>query len=117
MDAQRQVATCLYENDRLQGKVPRAIPEPRTDDLTGNAVCPTGEAVPGVANVWLTTEPLVFPSLSQVITANLVDVKYYEDMVAQNDKLRVLARYVSWVSGALRGRLHSCPQLWSNTGS
>jgi hypothetical protein len=41
-DAQRQVATALYENDRLQGKVPRAVPEPRTDMSTADAVCCEG---------------------------------------------------------------------------
>jgi hypothetical protein len=30
----------------------------------------------------------------QVITATLVDVKYYEDVVKQNDQLRAVARYV-----------------------
>lgn len=44
-DAQRQIATTLYENDRLQGRVPQVIPEPRTDTSTGAAVCKECELV------------------------------------------------------------------------
>jgi hypothetical protein len=39
-------------------------------------------------------ERLTMSSLLQVITATLVDVKYYEDVVKQNDQLRAVARYV-----------------------
>ena len=37
-DVQRQVATAMYENDRIQGKVPTAPVEPITPGATAQSV-------------------------------------------------------------------------------